>query len=775
MARLSIRTGLFILSALVIPSLLAGQAAEPPEPASPDQRIGGPPAPVAPEVVTRDDQGNATVRATRIATPIEIDGNLDEALYRDVPAIGDFVQVLPEDGAPATERTEAWIAFDDENIYVGGRVWESHPESEWVANEMRRDANQLTQNDSFGVAFDTFFDKRNGVFFYVNPLGTRSDIQYTNEGNPNRDWAPIWEARTGRFEGGWTAEFRIPFKSLRYRSGGDQLWGIQIRRAIRHQSEWAYLTRIPRSVTGGGSNGASAVMRISRWGVLTGLETPPAGRTIEVKPYGISSLQTNRTVTPAINNDAQADAGLDVKIGVTESLFADLTVNTDFAQVEVDEQQVNLTRFEISFPEKREFFLEGRDIYQFAISTASAGGGGGGGGGNAPNLFFSRRIGLESGKLIPIRAGARVTGKLGAFDVGALSMRTAENEGLGVEATNFNVLRLRRDVLSRGSIGALFTQRSQSRVAEGSNETYGLDGNLSFRSDFFVSGYYAETRTSGLTTDDESYRGTFSYNGDLFGGSFAYLRVGDNFNPEVGFVRRRAFRESMANARFSPRPRSDLVRRLSFQLGTDYIENDSTRQVESRVHQVSAQLEFVSSESLDLIFSDTYELLDSNFRIADGTILPPGRYSFRDVTAGFSLGAQRRFSGNLSVQHGSFYSGNKTTVALRGGRLNASTRLIVEPSLSFNWVDLPQGSFRNDLAVTRVTYSFTPEMFLSGLLQYNSANNTLSSNLRLRWEYRPGSELFIVYTDAHDIDVLDRFSELSNRGLTIKLNYLMRL
>ena len=773
MARPSVHAGLFILSLFALPSLSAGQAAEPPEPIRPDQVIDGPPAPVAPEVVTRDDQGKATIRAVRLATPIEVDGKLDEAFYRDVSSISDFVQVLPEDGAPATERTEAWIAFDDENIYVGGRVWESHPESEWVANEMRRDANQLTQNDSFGVAFDTFFDKRNGVFFYVNPLGTRSDIQYTNEGNPNRDWQPIWEARTGRFEGGWTAEFKIPFKSLRYRSGGDQLWGIQIRRAIRHKSEWAYLTRIPRSVTGGGSNGASAVMRISLWGVLVGLETPPVGRTIEVKPYAISSLQTDRTAKPTpIENDAQADAGLDVKLGVTESLFADLTVNTDFAQVEADEQQVNLTRFEVSFPEKRDFFLEGRDIYQFAISTASSGGGGGG---NAPNLFFSRRIGLESGRLIPIRAGARVTGKLGAFDVGALSMRTAQYEPLGVEATNFNVLRLRRDVLSRGSIGALFTQRSQSRVADGSNETYGLDANLSFRSDFFVSGYYAETRTPGLTTDDESYRGTFSYNGDLFGGSLAHLRVGDNFNPEVGFLRRRAFRESTASARFSPRPESDLIRRLNFQVETDYIESSNTGQVETREHQASAQLELVSSDAVDVTFTDTYEFLDSNFRIADGVILPPGRYSFRDMTAGVSIGTQRRYSGTLSFQRGGFYSGDKTTVALRGGRINVNPRLSLEPTLSFNWVDLPQGSFRNDLAVTRVNYAFTPWMFFGGLVQYNSGSNSLSTNLRLRWEYRPGSELFIVYSDARNTDVLDRFSELSNRGLTIKLNYLMRL
>jgi hypothetical protein len=354
-------------------------------------------------------------------------------------------------------------------------------------------------------------------------------------------------------------------------------------------------------------------------------------------------------------------------------------------------------------------------------------------------------------------------------------MQTAADDQLQLESTNFSVLRLRRDVFSRGSIGALFTRRSHSLEADGSNETYGVDGNLSFSADFFVSGYYAETRTPGMTVDDESYRGLFSYNGDLFGGSVGHLRVGDNFNPEVGFVRRRAFQQSTAAVRFSPRPESEVVRRLSFEVGTDYIENDSTGVVESRENQASAQLEFLSSDQITLTATDAYEYLDADFRIADGVVLPPGRYSFRDVTAGIAFGDQRRFSGDLSVQHGSFYSGDKTTVALRGGRINVSPQLSLEPTMSFNWVDLPQGSFRSDLAVARINYAFTPFMFFGGLVQYNSGSDAFSANMRLRWEYRPGSELFLVYTEARDTDVLDRWSALESRGFTIKLTYLLRM
>ena len=762
-----------LLSLLAPCSAVAQQAPEDAEAAALSALIDGPPAPVAPAVINRDDSGNATVRAIRVTSPIAVDGRLDEAIYREELPISGFMQVLPGDGDPATEKTEAWVTFDENNIYVGARMWDSAPESEWVANELRRDIQQLSNNDNFGVAFDTFYDRRNGVFFYINPVGGHSEFQYTNEGNPNRDWNPIWEVRTGRFEGGWTLEMQVPFKSLRYRSGRGQVWGLQMRRTVRRKNEWNYLTQIPRSTVGGGS-GAGAVMRVSRWGTLVGIEAPPASRNLEIKPYAISGLETNKLVDPTISNDASADAGVDVKLGLTESLTADFTVNTDFAQVEADERQVNLTRFELSFPEKREFFLESRDLFQFAIGTAS--GGGFGRGGNAPTLFFSRRIGLESGALVPIRFGGRLSGKVGAFDVGAASIQTGADEPLALEPTNFTVLRLRRDVFARGSLGMLFTNRSRSVVAEeGSNQTYGMDGNVSV-GDIFLSGYFAETRTPGLTDDDQSYRASFSYNGDLWRSSINHLRVGDNFSPEVGFLRRWDFRQTSASLQFSPRPQSDLIRRLSFRGGIDYLENGTSGFVESRELQGSAEVEFESSDGLNVSVTDIYEFLSESFRISGsgGVEVEPGRYSFREVRVGLRFGQQRWYSGSLSFQRGGFFTGDRTTAAVRG-RINVSTRLSLEPTLSFNWLDLPEGSFRSNLVVTRVNYAFSPRMFFGGLVQYSSGSKSFSTNLRLRWEYRPGSELFIVYTESRDTDVLDRVSELENRGLTIKINYLMRL
>ena len=469
--------------ATALVSASAALAQPRPQPAgTPPELIDGPPAPIAPAVMTRDEQGRTTVRAIRLDEAIGLDGVLDEPVYAAVPAITSFIQQVPDIGASATERTEAWILFDETNVYVSARVWDSAPESQWVANEMRRDTNQLRQNDTFAVFFDTFYDRRNGFNFYTNPLGARADQQFTNEGNPNGDWNPVWDVRTGRFDGGWTLEMEIPFKTLRYRSEPPYVWGIQLRRAIRRKNEWVYLTRLP--ISAGGGSGAAGIFRVSAAGSLVGLEPPPASRNLEVKPYVIGGVTTDRTASPAID-ERSGDVGIDVKCGITQKLTADFTWNTDFAQVEVDERQVNLTRFPLFFPEKREFFLEGRGIFGFARGgvTGRPGGLGSGpvrgvfGDVNAPQLFYSRRIGLEQAldgisRVVPIVGGARVTGKVGPFDVGALNIHSGNETVSASDPTNFTVVRLRRDILRRSSVGAMFTNRSVSRVAPGSSQAY---------------------------------------------------------------------------------------------------------------------------------------------------------------------------------------------------------------------------------------------------------------------------------------------------------------
>ena len=750
--------------------------------------IDGPPAPVAPAVMTRDEDGRTTVRAIPLAEGIRLDGVLDEPVYETVPPITGFIQQVPDIGAPATERTEAWILFDDTNVYVSARVWDSAPESQWVANEMRRDTSQLRQNDTFTAFFDTFYDRRNGFNFYTNPLGARADQQFTNEGNPNSDWNPVWDVRTGRFGGGWTVEMEIPFKTLRYRSEPPHLWGIQLRRAIRRKNEWVYLTRLP--ISAGGGSGSAGIFRVSAAGTLVGLEPPPASRNIEVKPYGIGGISTDLTASPAVNNERSGNGGIDVKYGITQNLTADFTYNTDFAQVEVDERQVNLTRFPLFFPEKREFFLEGRGIFGFARGgvTGRFGGPGGGpvggvfGDVNVPQLFYSRKIGLERGRVVPIVGGARVTGKVGPFDVGALNIHAGDEVESATEPTNFTVVRLRRDVLRRSSVGGMFTNRSVSRVAPGqASQAYGVDGTFAFFENVSLISYFARTRvpTPEYEGKDTSYQGKFEYAADRYGVQVDHLLVEDNFLPEVGFLRRDNFRRTYVSGRFSPRPASiESVRQFSLEGAVDYILMADLMEMETRQRLVSFQTEFESSDQLTFSATDNYELLLRPFTPpgADFTI-PVGGYSFADYQVAYAIGQQRRVNGQVALRRGDYFGGELTSLELSQGRIAVLPQMSVEPTVSFNWIDTPFGKFQSNLAVTRVNYAFNPRMFFSGLLQYNSADNSFSSNLRLRWEYSPGSELFVVYTDDRDVTNgfrPDRGLDLRNRGFVVKFNRLFR-
>ena len=401
--------------------------------------------------------------------------------------------------------------------------------------------------------FDTFYDRRSGFLFYTNPLGARADYSVVDEGGSNTDWNPVWSSKTGRFEGGWTVEMAIPFKSLRYRAGPNQVWGIQLRRAVRRKNEWAYLTPVPQILAG-----PQAFNRISSGGTLVGLDLPAAGKNLELKPYAISRVTTDRLRTPPILNDLGGDVGGDVKYGVTPNLTADFTINTDFAQVEIDEQQVNLTRFSLFFPEKRDFFLEGRGIFDFA--RGGAGAQQGTTTTDTPYLFYSRRIGLNRNRIIPIDVGGRLTGKVGSYGVGVMNIQTGDESVSRTEPTNFTVVRVKTRRPRRSAIGAMMTNRSLVATAPGSNQAYGVDGAFSFFQNLSTGVYWAKTTTDGREGDDQSYQGRVDYNADRYGARAEFLSVGRNFNPEVGFLRRIDFSRSFGQLRFSPRPKTDEER-----------------------------------------------------------------------------------------------------------------------------------------------------------------------------------------------------------------------
>ena len=678
------RVAAAVLAGWLAPVSAAAQAGNAPQ----EPRLGaagvidGPPPPHPPAVIRRDAQRNATIRAVELAEGIRLDGRLDERVYSTVPALTGFIQQAPDEGAPATEKTEAWILFNADNIYVAARVWDSAPPGEWVANEMRRDTRQLRQNDTFAVILDTFYDRRNGVAFYTNPLGAIADFAITNEGNPNSDWNPVWNVRTGRFEGGWTVEMEIPFKSLRYRPGPAQVWGVQLRRNVRRKNEWAYITPLPISA----GSGPGGIFRVSDAATLVGIDAPSGSKNLEIKPYGIGGVSTNLAATPPTRNAGDGSAGLDVKYGVTQNLTADFTLNTDFAQVEVDEQQVNLTRFSLFFPEKREFFLEGRGIFDFARGGVAGGFGGalrrsgqGGGffGGDAPTIFYSRQIGLQNGTVVPIVGGGRLTGKIGAFDVGALNIQTDDEALADAEMTNFTVLRIKRDILRRSTVGGIFTNRSVSLAGDGASQAYGADATFSFYENVSLLAYLARTETPGRDGEDLSYQGRFNYAGDRYGFQAEHLLVEDNFVPEVGFVRRDNFRRTYTTARFSPRPRSlDAIRQFRVEGSFDYIVTADRGLVETRQSQLGFATELENSDRFGVSVADNYEFLHEDFTPGpDDVIFPIGGYSFFDVEATYSPGAQRRLNGTLTVRAGGYFNGRIRSVGFSRGRLEVTERL----------------------------------------------------------------------------------------------------
>ena len=721
-------------------------------------------------VLTRDG-ANTTVRATRITTPIKIDGRLDESVYGQVPAITEYIQQEPHEGEPISERTESWVLFDDTNMYFACRCWDQHPER-IVANDMRRDSTNLRQNDNFAVELDTFHDKRNGFLFYVTPVGGMFDATTTDERILNGDWNTVWQAKVGRFAGGWMAEIAIPFKSLRYGPGRAQVWGINLRRTIRAKNEYAYITPLKPQW------GIIALFRVSAAATLVGLEAPPPAKNLEIKPSAISRVTTDLLAAPAVRNDFQPDLGLDAKWGLTKGLTADFTYNTDFAQVEADEVQVNLTRFNLLFPEKRDFFLEGQGLFTFGGVGGSGpplpGASVSSGASDSPTIFYSRRIGLESGRPVPIVGGGRLSGRAGKWSIGALNIASDRDSAVNVPRTDFTVLRVRRDVLRRSAIGALFTARSASGLVPGaSNELAGLDGNFSFFQNVYFNGYVAKSRTPTRDGKDLSYRGQFNYAADRYGVQLDRLVVSANFNPEVGFLPRSNFRRNFASGRFSPRPaRSTTIRKYTFETNFNYT-TDTDNHLESREALGAFRIELQNSDAIHLEYFRDYEFLRRPFQLADTVRIPIGGYDFSHLRAAYSPGQQHRLSGTAAVDVGSFYDGTKKTASLQA-RLGVTAQLGVEPNISLNWIDRA-GSLTTVTATgARTTFTMTPRMFVAALVQYASSTTSLSTNLRFRWEYQPGSELFVVYTEGRDTLPPTGRTALESRGFVVKINRLIR-
>ncbi|MDP3716507.1 MAG: DUF5916 domain-containing protein [Acidobacteriota bacterium] len=716
-----------------------------------------------PAIVSRTANDHVTVRAVRVTEPLRIDGRLDESVYADVESITGFIQQEPQEGQPATEKTEAWILFDDVNLYISARNWNSQPERE-IANELRRDNANILGNDNFTFVIDPLHDRRNGYLFQTNPLGALRDMTVTDD-QQNSAWNGIWYVETGHFEHGWTMEVAIPFKSLRYSGSGPQTWGINLRRLVKWKNEFSYLSLVPAAL------GTVGVSRMASAATVVGIETPAESKNIEFKPYAVATSTTNRTATLPFDNDGDFNAGLDFKYGLTRSLILDATYRTDFAQVEEDLQQINLTRFSVFFPEKRDFFIEGQGIFDFGGVQA------GNSPGDVPLLFFSRQIGISQGQAVPVLGGARLTGRQGPFSIGVLNIQTDDQPSARAVSTNFSALRVKRNLLRRSNVGVMATRRGPAIGGTGApSYTFGADATLLFFKSINVTSYYAMTSVPGRTGGNvtgTSYRGRFDYTDDRYGASAEHMLIDKTFAPEVGYVRRTDVRRSFGQARFSPRPRaSAFVRKYTWQGGVEYVTDASATTLQSRDVSGLFRIDFQSSDQASIDLSREYELLPAPFVIAPGVVVPAGGYTDGTVRLGYTLGQQRKVSGRLSAATGTLYGGTKSVVSY-SGRWGVVPQLSLEPSVALNWVSLPYGDFTARLVSSRFTITPSARMLISSLVQFNVDTQTLSSSARLRWEYTGGSELFVVYSDGRDTSATG-FPLLQNRTFAVKATRLLR-
>jgi hypothetical protein len=510
--------------------------------------------------------------------------------------------------------------------------------------------------------------------------------------------------------------------------------------------------------------------RLSSGATIVGIEAPPPALNLDIKPY-VTGNSTTLPSSTGLRTSTDKDFGLDVKYGLTKTLAADFTYNTDFAQAEVDDQQINLTRFSLFFPEKREFFLEGQGLFTFGGVNANAAGAG-----QTPIMFFSRQIGLNNGRAVPVQAGGRLTGKAGAYNIGVLSIRTDDVAASSVSAhvpeTRFSVVRVRRDILRRSAIGIIATERTPAVVSGASNLVFGADMNLNLFTNIEAVTYYARSRTPGSAGDEESYRGRFFYNGDKYGFDVDHLKIGDRFNPAVGFVARRDMRRTYVFARFSPRPRIAGVRKLVWDANLDNIEGAALGNLQTRSGSGAFRINFNSGDVFNAEFERTQDRPDRAFSLPGGVIVQPGVYEYDQATISYTLGNQRKLQGAISANTGTFYGGDQDAISYNG-RVDITRQLAVEPRVTVTRLSFPGRTVTTGLVSARTNFSMTPRMFVTAFLQYNSAAHVVGLNTRFRWEYRPGSDFFLVYTEGRDTAVAG-FPGLSNRQVVAKFTRLFR-
>ena len=706
-----------------------------------------------------------------------LDGDvLGDPVWAAAVPISGFRQSAPEEGQPATERTEVRVVFTADTIFFGVVCYDRDPSSIIVSNS-RRDSS-MNNADSFQMVLDTFSDRQNGFVFGTTPAGQEYDGQVINEGGSrslfggaggggfsrgsgggfNLNWDGAWQVRAAISEVGWSAEFAIPFRTIRYPPRADQSWGVNFQRNVRRRNETAYWAPVPRQYN---------LYRVSIAGQLAGVNVPiGATRNLQLTPYVIGEVVT-RAAAPDRDPLAVGDFGADLKYSVTSGLTLDATYNTDFAQVEVDDQRINLDRFNLFFPEKRPFFLENAGL--FTVSNAGPASGMNLG---QTELFFSRRIGISAaGEQIPILAGARLSGKVSdTVTVGLINMQTEGIDGI-VTANNFTVVRLRQELPNRSSVSGLFVNRQatgRQAVGDDYNRTYAVDGRWGIGQNGSVEGFVGRTETPGRDGRDHALSLSGTYSSERWRVISGYQENGEDFNPEVGFVRRTGFRKVDFGLSNTSRPEGflkwqELTPHMSF---TRFWNFDGI--METSFLHMHFESQFEDSSSAGVAHDVRSERVFSEFTISDISV-PPGRYDFSETQLSFNYDRSAPISFGIRATVGGFFGGDIVTVrpsirARYGETLNLSL------SYSRNDIDLPNGSVITNLTSVRFAYNFSPRLFAQTLVQHNDSADLWSINFRVGWLQDANTGLFLVYNETEGIG--SAVPSGAGRSVILKFSYL---
>ena len=686
-----------------------------------------------------------SVRAVRIETPPDIDGVLDEAFWDDIEPITDFKQWVPVDGGEPTERTEVRIAYDRDNLYFGFKLFDSEPDK-IIANVLEREG-KLPYNDRVAIGLDTFNDDRNGYIFGLNPLGTQEDAQFTDEGSVSWVWESVYHSEGRITDEGWELEVALPFTTLRFPAADSLTMGLVLYRRIRRKNEDVFWPHIPKRFR-------AHISQASQYADLVGLTDLRRGRNLEFKPFAIAGAQK---LDSEPETDVLRDFGLDVKYSVTSNLTLDLTANTDFAQAEADNAQVNLTRFSLFFPEKREFFLERAGLFAFGQRRET-------------EAFFSRRIGIDN----EILGGARLTGQAGPFSIGLLDLQTRDAEG--IPGANNAVARVRVDVLTRTTLGGIFTNLQNG---DGHNRVMGGDIALRFWNSSSLTAWGANVSDSrDLPGSTFAAAAALVLANDLWQTGASVTDIGEGYQPALGLVRRGNMLRYKGNLGFTPRfEGSTWARQLDLTAAGTYIEGQDGEEQTTEV-RLASKMMLETEDHLTLSGTRKSEVLDEPFNIRPDVVIPVGRYEFNQIGAVLGTNRGRPVFGTFTVSTGGFFNGDRTQ--LKGEvRWSTGSHLVLIASADLNKISLPveNGDFTTTVLGLTPEIAINRKLFANGLIQYDTDSKTLASNFRIDWIHTPGSDLFLVFNTGYLIG--DQFdpneTRWTQRTGIVKLTYLKTL